>query len=412
MGVINYSDTSVSPGTTYYYRIRAHNNMGYSGYSNVIGCTTLLNTSIFTADQDIGSLSPAGSYSEKSGTYTVNGSGSDIWSNSDQFQYVYKSLSGDGSITARVVNVEDTNGWAKAGVMFRNTLDAGSMNALMVLTPDNGASFQYRSSTNGSSSNSNSIGYAVPYWVRITRSGNNFSGYISFDGVNWTQVGSTVTLAMNTTVYVGLAVTSHSSGTMCTSIFSNVSVTPLTVSINQAASQADPASASPINFSVVFSEPVADFATGDVTLSGTAGATTAVVTGSGTTYNVAVSGMTSDGAVIASIAAGVAHDTAGNASTASTSTDNVVTLSTPTHTWGGGSTVNNLWTTKENWVGNVAPLPGDNLIFPEGAAQLHKLQRLSVRNCFRFGHRFRQRLSVPRQCLPIIDGRSASEYQC
>ena len=89
--------------------------------------------------------------------------------------------------------------------------------------------------------------------------------------------------------------------------------TPPTVTINQAAGQADPTSASPINFTVVFSEPVADFATGDVTLGGTAGATTATVTGSGTTYNVAVSGMTGSGTVIASIAAGVAHDAAGNA---------------------------------------------------------------------------------------------------
>ena len=70
-----------------------------------------------------------------------------------------------------------------------------------------------------------------------------------------------------------------------------------------------------------------DFATGDVTLSGTAGATTATVTPRqrGTTYNVAVSGMTGSGTVIATIAAGVAHDAAGNANTASTSTDNTVT---------------------------------------------------------------------------------------
>src|SRR5207247_4744922 len=78
-----------------------------------------------------------------------------------------------------------------------------------------------------------------------------------------------------------------------------------TVTINQAETQADPTSASPIVFDVVFSEPVSDFATGDVTLSGTAGALTAVVTGSGTTYTVAVTGMTS-GTVIASLAAGVA----------------------------------------------------------------------------------------------------------
>jgi hypothetical protein len=107
-----------------------------------------------------------------------------------------------------------------------------------------------------------------------------------------------------------------------------VDATAPTVTINQAGGQVDPTNSSPVNFTVVFSEPVSDFATGDVTLSGTAGASTAVVTGSGTTYNVAVSGMTSNGTVIATVAAGVAHDGVGNANTASTSTDNTVTYDT------------------------------------------------------------------------------------
>ncbi|MBK7217014.1 MAG: ExeM/NucH family extracellular endonuclease [Candidatus Promineofilum sp.] len=102
-----------------------------------------------------------------------------------------------------------------------------------------------------------------------------------------------------------------------------------TVTINQAAGQADPTSASPINFTVVFSEPVTGFTDADVTLSGTAGATTAIVTGSGTTYNVAVSGMTNDGTVIATVAANVAEDAAGNGNAASTSTDNTVTYVVP-----------------------------------------------------------------------------------
>jgi hypothetical protein len=107
-----------------------------------------------------------------------------------------------------------------------------------------------------------------------------------------------------------------------------VDLTPPTVTIEQASGQADPTNASPINFTVVFSEDVDDFVTGDVSLSGTAGATTQLVTGSGTTYNVAVSGMTGDGTVIASIAAGVASDAAGNLNQASTSTDNEVTYDT------------------------------------------------------------------------------------
>jgi VCBS repeat-containing protein len=102
--------------------------------------------------------------------------------------------------------------------------------------------------------------------------------------------------------------------------------TPPSVTINQAAGQDDSTNSSPINFEVVFSEPVTGFTGADVTLSGTAGATTATVSGSGTTYTVAASGMSSDGTVIASIPANAAQDAGGNANSASTSTDNTVTF--------------------------------------------------------------------------------------
>src|SRR5206468_2494751 len=97
------------------------------------------------------------------------------------------------------------------------------------------------------------------------------------------------------------------------------------VTINQAAGQADPTSASPINFTAVFSEPVIGFTVTDVTISGTAGGTkTVTVSGGPSTYTVAVSGMTTSGTVIATIAAGVAKDAAGKLNTASTSIDNSV----------------------------------------------------------------------------------------
>jgi len=109
----------------------------------------------------------------------------------------------------------------------------------------------------------------------------------------------------------------------------SVDATPPDVTINQAAGQADPTNASPINFTVVFTEPVTGFATGDVTLSGAAGAATGTVTeiapNNGTTYNVAVSGMAGDGTVTASIAINKAQDAAGNNNTASSSSDNTVT---------------------------------------------------------------------------------------
>jgi xyloglucan-specific exo-beta-1,4-glucanase len=221
----SYQDTGLSASTTYYYRVRANNIDGYSGYSNVVNDTTLASTSIFTGNQDIGSFTPAGSYSENSGVYTVNGAGSDVQGTSDQFQFAYLSLTGNGTITARVDSVENTDAWAKAGLMFRNTLDANSANAFLALTPGNGVTFQSRSSANGNTNWMNTSGLSAPYWVRLTRSGNNFTAYRSVNGVDWTQIGSTTAITMNSTVYVGLAVTSHSTGNLCTSAFSNVSVT-------------------------------------------------------------------------------------------------------------------------------------------------------------------------------------------
>src|SRR5438876_440590 len=95
------------------------------------------------------------------------------------------------------------------------------------------------------------------------------------------------------------------------------------VTINQAAGQVDPTNSSPVNFTAVFSGPVSGFTGAGVTISGTAGGTkTVTVSGGPSTYNVAVSGMSSAGTVIASIPAGVAQDAAGNLNTASTSTDN------------------------------------------------------------------------------------------
>ncbi|QTA82016.1 HYR domain-containing protein [Desulfonema limicola] len=100
--------------------------------------------------------------------------------------------------------------------------------------------------------------------------------------------------------------------------------TATTVTINQAAAQTDPSSISPVNFTVVFNKSVTGFTNADISLSGTAGAATSAVTGSGTTYNVAVSGMTASGTVTASVNADAAQDSSGNNSAASTSTDNTI----------------------------------------------------------------------------------------
>lgn len=96
------------------------------------------------------------------------------------------------------------------------------------------------------------------------------------------------------------------------------------VTIQQASGQADPTNATSIIFDVVFSKPVTGFTGTDVTLSGTAGATTATVNGTGATYTVTVTGMSGSGTVIANLSAGAAMDALGYPSLTGTGTDRQV----------------------------------------------------------------------------------------
>jgi plastocyanin/regulation of enolase protein 1 (concanavalin A-like superfamily) len=176
------------------------------------------------ASADIGSPGVAGYAYDTNGTFTVAGSGSDVWNTSDSGpQYAYRALGGDGTIIARVVTQQNTSGWAKAGVMIRESLNANSAQAFMAITPGNGAAFQYRTATGGSSSNSNTTGFTAPYWVKLVRSGNTITGYRSADGTTWTQQG-TATFSMASTVYIGMAVTATNNSALSVVTFDNVKV--------------------------------------------------------------------------------------------------------------------------------------------------------------------------------------------
>jgi regulation of enolase protein 1 (concanavalin A-like superfamily) len=177
-------------------------------------------------DQDVGSVGVTGSASYTSGTFTVNGAGSQIYGNADSFHFLYQPLSGDGTVVARVVSLQGGSGSVSAGVMIRNTLDTGSVNAK---TADwrsySGIFFDVRTAAGGSTSEPGGVSATLPYWVKVTRSGSTLSSYASADGVNWTQVGTSQTITMGQSVYVGLAVTSGSTTSLATATFDNVSVT-------------------------------------------------------------------------------------------------------------------------------------------------------------------------------------------
>ena len=174
---------------------------------------------------DIGSPDVAGAASVSGGTFTVTGGGTDIWSTSDQFQFMYQPVDGDLEIVARVASIEQMHQWSKAGVMIRSALTAGSSHAFMLGSAAKGWAFQRRLVAGGSSVNTPGSFANPPGWVKLVRSGDTFRGYESIDGSTWVLVG-TETIQMAPTVYVGLAVTSHNSQRAARATFTNVTVAP------------------------------------------------------------------------------------------------------------------------------------------------------------------------------------------
>jgi fibronectin type 3 domain-containing protein len=218
-----YGDGGLTPGTAYYYRVRATNALGDSAPTDPAKVTTQLVVSGSWVGADIGGPSPAGSFSLAGGTFTVTGGGSDIWNRADAFHYVYQALSGDGAILARVASVQDVDPWTKAAVMVRGSVDANAAFADVVVTPSQGTAFQARTAAGDPAEGTTGPAGAAPYWLDVVRTGDTLTGYTSTDGVRFTQVGS-YTIPMPGTVYIGLAVTSHHDGTPATAVFDQVTV--------------------------------------------------------------------------------------------------------------------------------------------------------------------------------------------
>ena len=223
-----------------------NNKQGYSKYSEVEH--TLTDQRDWTAEGVAelsiwfrGNPASVGSFVEApAGTYTMTASGADIWNQADEFHLASKILTGPGSIVARVESVEQTDNWAKAGVMIRETLAAGSKFAAVYITPTNadgtatnGCRFQARTDTDAGATSDSSVATAeqtaivAPYWVKLERDvGGNFRGFYSANGSTWQPMSwNPQSISMSSNVYVGLALTSHNAGATCEAKFSGMQIT-------------------------------------------------------------------------------------------------------------------------------------------------------------------------------------------
>jgi chitodextrinase/regulation of enolase protein 1 (concanavalin A-like superfamily) len=225
-----YTDIQAAPGTSYNYAVKAVDGSGKLSALSAAAVGTSLASAVSLPwrHADIGLVGLAGTASASGSAVNITASGQDIWDESDSAHFVYQTLSGDGSIVARVNSLFDGDGgvinqWSKAGVEIRSSLTDNSAHAMMAITPENGATFQWRASAGASTSMSTQAGPTAPYWVKLMRQGNVFSAFKSVNGTTWTLVGSAA-ISMPANVCIGLIATAHQNDALCNAYFDSISL--------------------------------------------------------------------------------------------------------------------------------------------------------------------------------------------
>jgi regulation of enolase protein 1 (concanavalin A-like superfamily) len=188
---------------------------------------------------DIGDPVIPGSTKMTSDGLEVSGSGTDIWGVSDQFHFVYQRQTGDFDVAVHVTSLTAQHLYSRAGIMAREDLSPGSRHIIFLAFPDNrprhlntsAYEFQHREKADGESTAiyppqvvPPSFPVDFPHvWLRLKRTGNEFTAFASTDGKGWKRYDS-YTLDLPTTVFLGLAVTSHTTDTSTTAIFKEFEV--------------------------------------------------------------------------------------------------------------------------------------------------------------------------------------------
>jgi hypothetical protein len=210
----------------------ANNAWGFAGnfnYFSFTATTTLPPPPTITtlASADIGAPKPTGATTvlTPGRDYDLLAGGADIWNTSDQLRFAYRQLTGDFDVIVRLDSLTNTNDWAKAGLMARESLAANSRNLFALATPGpNGYRLQTRSTPGGTTTTAGSGAIAYPNtWLRLRRTANTFTAYRSTTGTTWTQY-ATSTLTLPPSLYVGLAATSHNTSQATTARFRSFQV--------------------------------------------------------------------------------------------------------------------------------------------------------------------------------------------
>jgi hypothetical protein len=176
---------------------------------------------------------PAGGAVYRDSQFLVLGGGPDIWNDRDGFHFVHQALSGDWDMIVRLDSMPPTERYARAGIMARSSLDPQSANVMVSIdhVPPMWGVIHHRPGFADTTTaihrllNETPAGfdYGPPVWLRLTRAGDLFTGYVSRDRNQWYRIGY-VTVPLGTEILLGLAVTSHSEQVVHTGVFENVAI--------------------------------------------------------------------------------------------------------------------------------------------------------------------------------------------
>jgi TolB protein len=194
--------------------------------SNGLGDSKL---GIFEGGGDIGTVLHAGSvtFDGASGKYTLAGSGENMWSTKDAFQFVWKKASGDNAISADVSFLGvGKNGHRKAVVMIRQSLDADSAYVDIALHGEGLTSLQYRDEK-GAATHEIQANISAPQTLLLEKHGDYFSMFLGTHGGKAEVAGGSIRVPIHGEYYIGIGVCSHDKDVVEQAVFSNVTVKPI-----------------------------------------------------------------------------------------------------------------------------------------------------------------------------------------
>lgn len=196
-----------------------------------------------------------GSQTAISNGLILTSSGSAIGGTADQFQFASQSVSGDFDYEACLAKFSLSDTWAKAGLVARETLSPGGRFAASLATPSiNGCFFEWRDPISSASQSAGRFPDNYPNtWLRLSRVGNVFSGYASYDGQTWTLLYRQ-SINMSNQLYVGFAVDSDVTNQSVAAQFVDVSNTPPDAAVGTVAYPYEPLAAASRTTPIVISE--------------------------------------------------------------------------------------------------------------------------------------------------------------